>query len=505
MDQDPHKGLGLGLAIVERLAKLLDHEIRLRSIPGKGSVFSVAIPRGREEDVIANTAVEHTTAFDLTGVLILVIDSEPAVRQAMEALLGKWNGEVITAASGAEMKDKLPLVRRVPSLIISDYRPRAPATLGAGPTLAAIDMLRDEFNTEIPAVLLTGDTGIERSTRDQEVAGLPVLHKPLNPARLRTLIANLLRIDEQRKDTAGELVHWRGYRLIGAALAARSPGSFPPARFDQRGIRRAEPGLFRRQARLGCAAPSGRLARDHADSAGDEHGLRPVHDTQHLEDGRDVSLHRLLGQAQLGGDLFVGLALADARQHFELAQREQGDVRLWPTANRRVAPGSACETGGPDDCKATGTVTLPSSTCCRTSISTRVAADFGTKPMAPALMAWRTFSGSSRADSTTTGSDGSRSCSFPMRLNPLIPGSARSSNTRSRSGLSAAVGQALLRIARGHDGDVVREGFQCCCDTLLHERVIVDDKYFQGHFSGEFSQSVCGPWSVAPSGPWSHS
>jgi len=91
--RDPHKGLGLGLAIVERLAKLLDHEIRLRSTPGKGSVFSVAIPRGREEDVIANTAVEQTTAFDLSDVLILVIDSDPSVRQAMEALLGKWSGE----------------------------------------------------------------------------------------------------------------------------------------------------------------------------------------------------------------------------------------------------------------------------------------------------------------------------------------------------------------------------------------------------------------------------
>ena len=199
VDLDPHRGLGLGLAIVERLATLLDHEIRLRSVPGKGSVFSVAIPRGREEDMIANTAAEHTTAFDLTGVLILVMDSEPAARHAMEALLGKWNCEVITAASGAEMKDKLPLVRRVPSLIIADYRPRAPATLGAEPTLAAIDMLRGEFNTEIPAVLLTGDTGTERSAGEQEVAGLPVLSKPLNPARLRTLIANLLRMDERER------------------------------------------------------------------------------------------------------------------------------------------------------------------------------------------------------------------------------------------------------------------------------------------------------------------
>ena len=160
-------------------------------------MFSVIVPRGREEDVIANTAVEHTTAFDLTGVLILVIDSEPAVLQAMETLLAKWNCDVIAASSGEEMKDKLALVQRVPSLIISDYRPRAAATLGAGHTLAVIDMLRGEFNTEIPAVLLTGDTGAE--VRYQEVAGLPVLHKPLNPARLRTLLANLLRMDETQE------------------------------------------------------------------------------------------------------------------------------------------------------------------------------------------------------------------------------------------------------------------------------------------------------------------
>ncbi len=198
-DPANRKGLGLGLAIVDRLSRLLDHEIRVRSTPGKGSVFSISLPRGREEDAIANPAIEYTTAFDLSGVLILVIDSEPAVCQAMEALLSRWNCDVVTASSGAEMKNKLAGVLRVPGLIISDYRPRAPATLGVGPTLAAIDMLRSEFNSEIPAVLLTGDTGTEHSARDQEVAGLPVLQKPLNPARLRTLIANLLRMDETQE------------------------------------------------------------------------------------------------------------------------------------------------------------------------------------------------------------------------------------------------------------------------------------------------------------------
>jgi CheY-like chemotaxis protein len=143
--------------------------------------------------------VESTTPFDLTGVLILVIDSDPAVLQAMETLLAKWNCEVIAAASGEEMKQKLATAPRVPSLIISDYRPRGPARLGTTPTVAVIEMLRNEFNSEIPAVLLTGDTATERSARAQEVAGLPVLHKPLNPARLRTLIANLLRIDETQE------------------------------------------------------------------------------------------------------------------------------------------------------------------------------------------------------------------------------------------------------------------------------------------------------------------
>lgn len=189
------KGLGLGLAIVERLSRLLGHEVRLRSHPGQGSVFSVTVPRGREADAIVNPAIEYTTAFDLAGVLILVIDAEPAVRQAMEALLTRWNGDVITAASGAEMKNKLSALDRVPSLIISDYRPSSTAA-GLSPALTAIEMLRGEFNSEIPALLLTGDTGGEAAAGDQDVAGLPVLQKPLNPARLRTLIANLLRAEK---------------------------------------------------------------------------------------------------------------------------------------------------------------------------------------------------------------------------------------------------------------------------------------------------------------------
>jgi signal transduction histidine kinase len=195
-ERDPRKGLGLGLAIVERLARLLDHELHLRSVPEKGSSFTITVPRGREEDATPNRAVEFATVFDLTGVLILVIDADPDVCQAMEALLGKWNCAVITALSGAEMQDKVAGLRRAPDLIISDYSSRS-----AAQALAGVELLRTEFNSDIPALLLTGDTD-PNWAREPQAGGLPVLHKPLNPARLRTLISNMLRIeataDEQR-------------------------------------------------------------------------------------------------------------------------------------------------------------------------------------------------------------------------------------------------------------------------------------------------------------------
>ncbi|HUI60662.1 MAG TPA: hybrid sensor histidine kinase/response regulator [Steroidobacteraceae bacterium] len=212
-DHAARKGLGLGLAIAERLARLLNHPLDMRSVPGRGSVFSITVPRGREEDLITATGSELPAAFDLSGVLILVVDHEPAVCQAMEALLGKWHCDVITARSGTEMKEKLATVRQVPDLIIADYRPRAvvnpgtraaplaacPPQMGAAHALAVVEMLRSEFNTEVPALLLTADTGGDRLARDREVGGLPVLQKPLNPARLRTLMANLLRSDRTRE------------------------------------------------------------------------------------------------------------------------------------------------------------------------------------------------------------------------------------------------------------------------------------------------------------------
>jgi CheY-like chemotaxis protein len=85
------------------------------------------------------------------------------------------------------MLEQLVAVQRLPDLIVSDFRLR-----GAENGIEVVELLRNEFNVDIPALLVTGDTAPDR-LRDAEASGLPILHKPLNPARLRTLIANLLR------------------------------------------------------------------------------------------------------------------------------------------------------------------------------------------------------------------------------------------------------------------------------------------------------------------------
>jgi CheY-like chemotaxis protein len=186
--RDRRKGLGLGLAIVERLVKLLDHSLELRSQLGKGSVFVVSVPRGRREEFVPGEADGQIVVDrDVANSLILLVDDEPDVRNSMLALLGKWRCEVVVAESCTEMLEKLVSIQRMPDLIVADYRLQ-----GGENGIDVVARLREEFNAQVPALLITGDTGMEQ-LREAEESGLHVLHKPLNPSRLRALIANLRR------------------------------------------------------------------------------------------------------------------------------------------------------------------------------------------------------------------------------------------------------------------------------------------------------------------------
>ena len=185
-ERDRRNGLGLGLAIVDRVAKLLDHAVELRSVVGRGSRFSVTVPRGKAQNVLAMPIPVPTPIdTDVAGTLVLLIDDELAVREGMQEQMRRWRCEVISAGSGDEIIEKTVELERLPDLIVSDYRLR-----GDENGIRLVARLREEFNAEIPALIVTGDTGPER-LREAQASGLYILHKPLNPARLRALIASL--------------------------------------------------------------------------------------------------------------------------------------------------------------------------------------------------------------------------------------------------------------------------------------------------------------------------
>lgn len=176
-------GLGLGLSIVERLARLLDHGLELRSVPGRGSVFAVELPRVQTAPAPA-PAVPRRGA-DLAGRTVLVVDDDPAIRAGMRDLLERWRVRVL-AADGVEAALAQLSPGNGPDVVLADYR------LGDERTgLEAIHAVRAAVGAEVPAAVISGETGPE-VLEAIRASGFPRLAKPVPPARLRAVLASLL-------------------------------------------------------------------------------------------------------------------------------------------------------------------------------------------------------------------------------------------------------------------------------------------------------------------------
>jgi signal transduction histidine kinase len=179
------KGVGLGLAIVDRVARLLDAPLDLDSVQGSGSRFSITVPLGCADSVepAAVATPAAASAADFGTCEVLVIDNDPQVLEGMQSLLHSWNCRVIRAASVGEALDQATLA---PDIVIADYHLDGGA-LGT----EAIETLRTRFGPDIPSLLITSDSSA-RLRAELRAAGHVVLQKPVAPSRLRALMSHLL-------------------------------------------------------------------------------------------------------------------------------------------------------------------------------------------------------------------------------------------------------------------------------------------------------------------------
>jgi signal transduction histidine kinase/ActR/RegA family two-component response regulator len=181
-------GLGLGLAIVDRLCKLLGHRVDLSSRVGKGSRFSVTVPLAVQPQAVPELPAPSPAIADpARGKRVIVIDDDALVLEGMRGILQGWGCEVQIAASGDAALAVLAQSGRPPDLIISD------SSLADGRTgIEAIERLRAAAGAPIPAFVITGDTAPER-LREASVGGFHLLHKPVSPAVLRATLHHLVR------------------------------------------------------------------------------------------------------------------------------------------------------------------------------------------------------------------------------------------------------------------------------------------------------------------------
>jgi CheY-like chemotaxis protein len=177
------RGLGLGLSIVERIARVLGHKVTMRSVPGKGSAFSLTVPAVK--GFVGAAALQPEIPAPLTpleGIVVLCIENEPQVLAGMESLLSGWGCHVMTAPGLPDAIAAIKSGNFRPDVLLVDYH------LDEGNGIDAVMSLRKELNSGIPAALITAD----RSPTVREEARaktIQVFNKPLKPAALRAFLA----------------------------------------------------------------------------------------------------------------------------------------------------------------------------------------------------------------------------------------------------------------------------------------------------------------------------
>jgi signal transduction histidine kinase/CheY-like chemotaxis protein len=187
LDPTQRKGLGLGLAIVRRLARVIDAPLAMRSVPGHGTAFTLTVPVGqRPRPAALEPPRGRAIGLSLEQRFIVVVEDDPAVRGGLEVLLRSWGATVAvfeSAGACAHWAETVDAAAVRPDLLIVDFR------LESGHTgVQVIDLLRRVFGPALPAVMVTGSLMSDQETQ-AAARGFHLLLKPVVPAKLRAMIA----------------------------------------------------------------------------------------------------------------------------------------------------------------------------------------------------------------------------------------------------------------------------------------------------------------------------
>jgi PAS domain S-box-containing protein len=180
------RGVGLGLAIVERIARMLGYPVEVRSQPGRGSVFAIRVPLAQRviNAVPATVSVQPLVGDPLPGRRLLVLDNELSILHSMAALLEQWGCVVVTAVDQEAAVQALD--GQAPELILADFH-LDHDVLGC----AVVAYLRQHFGSPIPAVMITADRS-DQCRRESQRMGMPLLNKPVKPGKLRAVVSQML-------------------------------------------------------------------------------------------------------------------------------------------------------------------------------------------------------------------------------------------------------------------------------------------------------------------------
>ncbi|WP_086481537.1 hybrid sensor histidine kinase/response regulator [Oceanospirillum sanctuarii] len=192
-NKEGEKGLGLGLSIAERMTRVLDHKLQVRSWPGEGTVFSVEVPFGKEEDLPQEQTEKSTSTSGkrqrnnpLAGLHILCIDNEPLILEGMEAMLSNWDCRVSKATTIGGAKSALRN-SGIPDIVLADYHLDNDVT-----GVMALTALNEVVEEPIPGIMITADR-TEDVAEEIKREGYTLLHKPIKPAPLRAMVTRILK------------------------------------------------------------------------------------------------------------------------------------------------------------------------------------------------------------------------------------------------------------------------------------------------------------------------